>query len=73
MNAMEKRQTQRIVRNAREAERHLFELVDELQLAAGTVEEPYDWQSASSHLGAVEATLDILQDLVRHVRQELKR
>jgi hypothetical protein len=72
MNAIEKRQAQRIVRNALHPERHFFELVGELQQAREPNAAEYDWQSAMDHLLAIQDALPVLFDLVRNVQREMK-
>ena len=66
MTQSERRQAMRVIRNARNLERVLFELIAELQDALHG-DEPYDWQSAAHELQQVADGLPILQDLVANV------
>lgn len=64
MTQSERRQAMRVIRNARNLERVLFELIAELQDA----EESYDWASAAHELQQVADGLPLLQDLVKNIK-----
>lgn len=65
----ERRQANRLIRAARDVERRLFELIDELQLAR-LDDEDYDWQSCLTQLQMVQSDLPILLDLARSIKRE---
>ena len=69
MTAQEHRQATRIIRNARNLERVLFELIAELQDAMHS-DEPYDWASAKHELQQIAEGLPMLQDLVANIARE---
>lgn len=71
MNAQEKRQAQRIVRNAKEVERRLFEFIEQLQEASAENADPYDWNECKNQLSRVSTGMVIIYDLVLNMRSEL--
>lgn len=68
MSPSERRQAMRVIRNARNLERVLFELIAELQDAVHS-DETYDWASAAHELQQIADGLPILRDLVRTMQQ----
>lgn len=72
MEALERRQAGRIVRNAREAERDLFELIEELQLHCHPDTLPFDWECTSAHVENVRHRLDLIADLVNNTVDALE-
>lgn len=71
MNAAEKRQAQRIIRNARKVERHLFELISSLQEGSTEGAYPFDWEEARHQLWKVQRELPLLFDLVANIQGHL--
>lgn len=71
MNAQEKRQANRIIRNARQLERESFEMIQELQDAMHDAE-PHDWGSTLHHLNLIRESLPLLFDLVENIQREMK-
>jgi len=71
MTAQEKRQANRIIRNARELERDVFDLVAELQEAMNDGADPFDWESAHQHLHNAQSRLPLLFDLVINIKREV--
>lgn len=73
MSAQEKRQAFRIVRNAREAERVMFDLLTELLAATSDDGGNHDWQGTLDHLEKLESKLPMLKDLVKNIKRETKK
>jgi hypothetical protein len=71
MNAAEKRQAGRVIRATREAERWLFELVNELQESRADDDDNYVWDSALHHLGRVQKQLPTIIDLILAIKREV--
>jgi len=67
MQALERRQAARIIRNAREAERRIFELIEELQDASHDDRLAYDWLCAIDKLDSVHNYLKVCRDLVENI------
>lgn len=72
MTAQEKRQANRLVRNARTVEADLFELINELQEASVNGADPYDWESARDKLHTIQGHLPLLFDLVNNIQRAVE-
>jgi hypothetical protein len=77
MTRGERRQTGRIIRNGREVERRLFQVIEDLQAArhfeSDDPERAFDWEEVLEGLRAVEDGVVVLFDLVRNIKAEQPR
>jgi hypothetical protein len=73
MSAGEKRQAFRILRNAREAERGLFQLITDLLAGTSGDNNEHDWADTMAQLEKLESQLPVLKDLVKNIQQETKK
>lgn len=71
MTPAEKRQAQRIIRNAKHTERRLFNLIEELQSGI-TDDAEMSWESVTDELRSIQESLPLLFDLVRNIQREVE-
>jgi len=71
MNNMEVRQGRRIIRHGKEAERALFELINDLQCALNCSSEPFDWDNTMGSCIRAMAELGLVKDLLDNLAREL--